>query len=50
MPDDIGHSVTVLQEQGVSNSDPIKFYKEAQLDKEEEVDISTLMRKEKKRT
>jgi len=49
MPDDIEY-ITILQEQGVSNFDPIAFYKEANRQKnlEIEVDISKLSKKERK--
>ena len=49
MPDDIEY-ISILQEQGVSNFDPIAFYKEANRQKELEkkVDINSLSRKERK--
>lgn len=49
MPDDIEY-ITILQEQGVSNFDPIAFYKEANRQKEleKDVDISKLSKKERK--
>jgi hypothetical protein len=49
MPDDVEY-ITILQEQGVSNFDPIAFYKEANRAKEleKEIDMTKLTKKERK--
>lgn len=47
MPEDIEY-IKILQDQGVSTFDPVKFYNEAKYEIKEEVDLSTLSRKERK--
>ncbi len=47
MPEAIEY-IKILQDQGVSTFDPVKFYNEAKDDIKEEVDLNTLTRKERK--
>ena len=47
MPESIEY-IKILQDQGVSTFDPVKFYNEAKDDIKEEVDLNTLSRRERK--
>ena len=47
MPDEIEY-IKILQNQGVSTFDPVKFYNQAKDEIKEEVDLNTLSRKERK--
>ena len=48
MPEAIEY-IKILQDQGVSTFDPVKFYKEAKVEIIEEIDISSLKRKDRKK-
>ena len=47
MPKDIEY-IKILQDQGVSTFDPVKFYNEAKVSVKKDVDISTLSKKDRK--